>query len=125
MRTCPLPDSILLLLNYFNMEAENPHKPLLDPYRTLGLFVSGPLTLSKSTPPVLTAPTGSSFKVYSSTLGLKVVSPPLGSKVAFASSYNEFSYVRVEDCLLKLKYHHVVRKWAVPGTGENSSFLMF
>jgi hypothetical protein len=79
------------------MDLEHSQKALLDPYRTLGIFVSGPLTLSKSNPPVLTVPTGSSFRVYSSTLAMKVVSPPLGSSVTFASSYNEFTYVRVQD----------------------------
>lgn len=107
------------------MQVESVQKPLLDPYRTMGIFVSGPVTLSKSSPPVLTAPTGTSFRVYSDTLAMKVVSPPLGSKVAFTRSYNEFTYVRVEDHLLKMKYHHVVRKWAIPGTGKDSCFLCF
>lgn len=88
-------------------------KALLDPYRTLGIFVSGPLTLSKSAPYVFTAPTGTSFRVYSNTLGMKVVSPPLGSKVRTACSYNEYTYVRVQDEILKLKYHHVVKRWPV------------
>lgn len=48
---------------------------------------------------------------------MKVVSPPLGSKVAAACSYNEYTYVRVQDEILKLKYHHVVRRWEAPGSG--------
>lgn len=79
------------------MDLEHSQKTLIDPYRTLGIFVNGPLTLSKSSPAVLTVPTGSSFRVYSSTLAMKVVSPPLGSRVTFASSYNEFTYIRVKD----------------------------
>lgn len=70
------------------MLAETRNRQLLDPYRTLGIFVSGPLALSRSSPHALTAPTGTSFRVYSSTLAMKVVSPPLGSKVAQACSHN-------------------------------------
>lgn len=70
------------------MDLEQSQKALLDPYRTLGIFTSGPLNLSKSNPPVLTTPTGTSFRIYSATLGMKVVSPPLGSEVSIASSYN-------------------------------------
>jgi len=107
------------------MDLEQSQRALLDPYRTLGIFVSGPLTLSKSNPSVITAPTGSSFRVYSSALGMKVVSPPLGSRVSFASSYNEFTYVRVKDYVLKMKYHHVTQRWKVPGDGCNSTLLCF
>ena len=47
------------------MDTENKQKALIDPYRTMGIFVSGKVTLSQSNPPSLTAPTGSSFRVYS------------------------------------------------------------
>ena len=47
------------------MDIENKQKALIDPYRTMGIFVSGKVTLSQSNPPALTAPTGSSFRVYS------------------------------------------------------------
>jgi hypothetical protein len=47
------------------MLAEGDSKQLLDPYRTLGIFTSGKITLSASKPYVLTSPTATSFKVYS------------------------------------------------------------
>ena len=55
---------------------------------------------------------------------MKVVSPPLGGSVSFVRSYNEFTYVRVGGELLKLKYHHVVKRWRLNGS-EEGSFLLF
>ena len=55
---------------------------------------------------------------------MKVVSPPLGGKVSFVRSYNEFTYVRVRDELLKLKYHHVVKRWKL-NASQDGSFLLF
>lgn len=107
------------------MLPETVTKPLLDPYRTLGLFVSGPLTLSKSSPHTFTAPTGTSFRVYSNALAMKVVSPPLGSPVSYACSHNDYTYVRIRDEILKLKYHHVVNRWSAPGDGFQSTLLCF
>jgi len=52
-------------------------KPLLDAYRTIGSFISGKITLSDSQPISLAVPTMNSFKIYSDTLAIKVVSPPL------------------------------------------------
>mgnify|MGYP000905407351 CR=1 FL=1 len=98
---------------------------MLDPYRTLGTFISGRISLSASHPQVLTVPTNASFKVYSSALGLKVVSPPLDSPVRAACSHNEYTYVRLQGEVLKLKYHHLVGRWVVPGIGEGSSLLCF
>ena len=109
--------NIVYLLLFFNMHTQNQQKSLIDPYRTMGIFVSGPLTLSKSHPHALTTATGSSFRVYSQTLGMKVVSPPLGSEVTFACSYNQYTYVRVKDSILKLKYHHIVKRWSIAGSG--------
>ena len=108
------------------MQIEHSQKGLVDPYRTLAIFNSGPVALSKSRPAVLTAPAGSSFRVYSEQLGLKVVAPPLGDRVLCAVSYNEFTYVRVGQHILKMKYHHVVKKWEVgPFKGSTSSILLF
>ena len=56
---------------------------------------------------------------------MKVVSPPLGSKVTYSRSYNEYTYVRRKDEILKLKYHHIVKRWNLQGDGEGCSFLLF
>ena len=87
--------------------------------------MSGRVTLSASKPYVLTAPTATSFKVYSRELAIKVVSPPLNSTVAFACSYNEYTYLRVQREILKLKYHHIVHRWAVPTTAKKCTLLCF
>lgn len=33
--------------------------------------------------------------------------------------------MRVADEILKMKYHHVVRRWSVPGSGEGCTMLCF
>ena len=40
-------------------------RELLDPYRAMGSFVSGELSISNSFPMAFSAPTLTSFKVYS------------------------------------------------------------
>lgn len=57
------------------------NRPILDPYRTLGTFISGKISLSSTIPISLTIPTNNSYKIYSDTLTIKVVSPPLIGKV--------------------------------------------
>ena len=113
------------ILYNFNMLAEGDNKQLLDPYRTLGIFTSAKITLSASKPYVLTAPTATSFKVYSQQLAIRVVSPPFDSPVTYACSYNEYTYVRVQGEILKLKYHHVVNRWTVPTIAKKCTLLCF
>jgi len=61
---------------------------MLDPYRTAGNFISGRLSLSQSVPYVLTVPTSTSFKVYSTALNIKVASPPFPALLTASVSYN-------------------------------------
>ena len=93
----------------FNMQTETINKSLLDPYRTIGGFVSGKLTLSQSSPTSLTAPTNCSFKVYSENLSIKVASPTFPFPIVSAVSFNEYTYIRIASKVVKLRYHHVVR----------------
>jgi hypothetical protein len=81
---------------------------MLDPYRTVGNFVSGRLSLSQSVPHVLTVPTSTSFKVYSTGLNIKVASPPFPAALTATVSYNEYTYLRTVDRVVKMKYHHIV-----------------
>ncbi len=95
----------------------------MDPYRTIGGFVSGKLSLSQSSPTALTAPTNCSFKVYSENLSIKVASPTFSSPIVAAISFNEYTYIRIFGKVLKLRFHHVVREWLVSG-GEKACFLL-
>ncbi len=70
------------------MEVPLTKKTLIDPYRTIGNFISGKLILAQSTPFALTAPTNTSFKVYSDALSIKVSSPPFTFPVNSVVSYN-------------------------------------
>ena len=63
-------------------------RPVLDPYRSMGCFVSGVLSASQN---AITAPTGHSFKVYSPSLAITVQSPPLPHPITAASSHNELT----------------------------------
>ena len=62
-------------------------RPILDPYRTMGCFLSGRLALS-STQNAITTPTGNSFKVYSPTLAINVQAPPQPHPITCAISHN-------------------------------------
>lgn len=89
-------------------------RQILDPYRTLGSFVSGKIVLSQTLPYSFAVPTRNSYKIYSDALAIKVVSPPLPDKVESVLSYNENSYVKVGQKVIKMKYHHIVREWEIP-----------
>jgi len=69
-------------------------RQILDPYRTLGSFVSGKIVLSQTLPYSFAVPTRSSYKIYSDSLAIKVVSPPLEGKVESVLNYNEYSYIK-------------------------------
>jgi U3 small nucleolar RNA-associated protein 21 len=107
------------------MAMQESKKQLLDAYRTIGNFLSAPLSLSLSTPHALTAPTATSFKVYSPSLGIKVASPPFLHPVTAALSYNEYTYVRTRDVVVKMKYHHIVAQWTIAGGDAACSLLRF
>lgn len=98
---------------------------MLDPYRNVGNFVSGRISLSQSTPPVLTVPTGTSFKIYSTSLTIKVASPPFPTPLTATVSYNEYTYVRTRDRVIKMKYHHIVSQWNLQGANEKCTLLRF
>jgi hypothetical protein len=84
---------------------------MLDPYRSVGNFVSGRISLSQSAPHVLTVATGTSFKIYSTGLNIKVASPPFPTLLTATVSYNEYTYIRTRDRVIKMKYHHIVAQW--------------
>lgn len=107
------------------MESSKHKKSLLDPYRTIGNFISGKITLSQSQPISLTVPTNTSFKVYSDALAIKVASPPFATPITSAVSYNEYTYLRTKDFVYKMKYHHIVSLWNVTGTHPRSTLLKF
>lgn len=108
-------------------------KPILDPYKTIGCFASGPTSASKSAPFSLAACCNNSFKIYSDELAIKLVSPVFGRPIRAIHTHNEFTYILVGTELLKIRYHHVVRKWdlgtpvsAAKGKGrEPASMLVF
>ena len=53
----------------------NQNKSILDPYKTIGYFVNGPISSSESLPYTLAVACHNSFKIYSHELSIKVVSP--------------------------------------------------
>lgn len=98
---------------------------MIDPYRTIGNFISGKLSLSLSSPPSLTAPTNTSFKIYTHSLAIKVASPCFPHKITAALSYNEYTYLRTKGEVIKMKYHHIVGKWMIEGGEDRCSLLRF
>lgn len=75
----------------------------------MGSFVSGKMVMSQTQPLSFAVPTSNSYKIYSDTLAIKVVSPPLSGKVKSVISYNEYSYIRAGSKVTKMKYHHIVK----------------
>lgn len=106
-------------------------KKVLDPYRTLGCFVHGPVALSESTPYSFAIASYNSFKVYSHELAIKVVSPCFLKPITAIATYNEYTYVRTGESLIKMRYHHIVDEWKVALSkaklqkGNKSSMLRF
>jgi hypothetical protein len=54
---------------------------ILQGYKTIGSFISGPVNLSETTPYSLAVPTETSFKIYDYKSNIKVVSPAFNETV--------------------------------------------
>lgn len=74
----------------------------------------GPVSTSKSAPFAFAAACYNSFKIYSPELAIKLVSPCFAHPIRAIQTHNEYTYVLVGEEVLKMKYHHVVRKWTLP-----------
>lgn len=96
-------------------------KQVLDPYKTIGCFVNGPLCVSQSQPFSFAVGCYNSFKIYSDELAIKMVSPCFESPVRALHNYNEFTYVVIGNSLIKIKYQHIVRKWELPTIKTNKN----
>ena len=87
---------------------------MLDPYKTIGCFTSGPLAVSSTSPFAFAAVANNSFKIYSPELAIKMVSPTFALPISAISTANEFTFVLVGSQIFKLRYHHIVASWTLP-----------
>lgn len=89
-------------------------KPVLDPYKTIGCFVHGPVAPSATLPYSLAAACHNSFKVYSPELSIKMVSPCFDSSIRAIQTINELTYVLVGETVFRMRYHHITGSWPLP-----------
>lgn len=94
---------------------------MLDPYKTIGCFVHGPVASSQTQPFSMAMGCYNSFKIYSDELAIKMVSPCFEGAVRALHIHNEFTYVLVGTSIIKIRYHHVVHKWELPSKPHPTS----